>query len=136
MVERLRREPEKKGLVSSLGWYMTKHAMGVYSATPPAQEWSPREDAGEQEALESAPHPELAAEPAAEGVVESYTVMHGRDGQPEQGIVVGRLRDGRRFIANTEADPALLRSMTEREMVGEKGRLCHDGATGLNTITF
>jgi len=50
--------------------------------------------------------------------------------------VVGRLRNGRRFIANTEADRSLLRSMTEREMVGEKGRLSHDPATGLNTITF
>jgi len=141
VVERLRREPEKKGLVTALGWFMTKHAVGVYSATPPAHEWVPRDDAREQEALESAPHPELAAEAAGEGVVEAYTVMHGRDGQPERGIVVGRLRDadarsGRRFIANTEADPSLLRSMTDREMVGEKGRLSHDPATGLNTITF
>jgi len=68
--------------------------------------------------------------------VEAYTVMHDRDGEPEQSIVVGRLRNGRRFIANTEADRSLLRSMTEREMVGEKGRLSHDPATGLNTITF
>jgi len=136
MVERLRREPEKKGLISAMGMYLTKHSVGVYSATPPAHEWTPREDAREQEALESAPHPELAAEAAGEGVVEAYTVMHDRDGEPEQGIVVGRLGSGRRFIANTEADPSLLRSMTEREMVGEKGRLSHDLATGLNTIAF
>ena len=136
MVERLRREPDKKGLVTSLGWYMTKHAMGVYSASPPAHEWDPRDDAREQEALEWAPHPELAAEASGEGVVEAYTVMHGRDGQPERGTVVGRLKDGRRFVANTEADPSVLRSITEREMVGEKGRLSHDPATGLNTITF
>ncbi len=136
MVELLRRDPEKKGLVSSLGWFMTKHALGIYSATPPSNEWAPRDDSREQEALESAPHPELAAEPAGDGVVEAYTVMHGRDGQPEQGVVVGRLTDGRRFIANTEAEPSLLRSMTEREMVGERGRVSHDRSTGLNTITF
>lgn len=136
MVDRLRREPEKKGLVSSLGWYLTKHAMGVYSATPPAHEWAPRDDTQEQEALEAAPHPELTAEATGEGTVEAYTVMHGRDGQPERGTVVGQLPDGRRFIANSEDDPSLLRSMTEREMVGEKGRLSHDPATGLNTITF
>ena len=136
MVERLRREPEKKGLISAMGWFLTKHAVGIYSARPPAREWAPREDAAEQAALESASHPELAAEAAGQGVVEAYTVTHGRNGEPEQGIVVGRLRDRRRFIANTEADPSLLRSMTEREMVGEKGRLSHDPATGLNTITF
>jgi acetyl-CoA C-acetyltransferase len=136
MVERLRREPAKKGLISAMGWFLTKHSVGVYSAAPPAHEWTPRDDAQEQEALESAPHPLLTAEAAGEGVVEAYTVMHGREGEPEQGIVVGRLSDGRRFIANTEADPALLRSMTEREMVGEKGRLSHDAATGLNVISF
>jgi acetyl-CoA C-acetyltransferase len=136
MVERLRREPEKKGLISAMGWFVTKHSVGVYSARPPSHEWAPREDAREQEALNSALHPELAPEAAGEGTVEAYTVMHGRDGEPEQGIVVGRLVDGRRFIANTEADSALLRSMTEREMVGEKGRLSHDSATGLNMISF
>jgi acetyl-CoA C-acetyltransferase len=136
MAERLRREPEKKGLISAMGWFFTKHAVGVYSATPPAREWTPRDDAREQQALESAPHPELAPEAVGEGVVEAYTVMYGRDGQPEQGVVVGRLADGRRFIANTEADASLLKSMTEREMVGEKGRLSHDPATGLSTIIF
>ena len=136
MVERLRREPEKKGLISAMGMYLTKHAVGVYSAAPPAHEWAPRDHAREQEALEAASHQALAAEAAGEGVVEAYTVMHDRDGEPEQGIVVGRLGSGQRFIANTEADPSLLRSMTEREMVGEKGRLSHDPATGRNTITF
>jgi acetyl-CoA C-acetyltransferase len=136
IVERLRREPAKKGFISAMGWFFTKHSVGIYSASPPADEWTPRDDAREQEALELAPHPLLAAEAAGEGVVEAHTVMYGRDGEPEQGIVVGRLSDGRRFIANTDADPPLLRSMTEREMVGEKGRLSHDAATGLNTISF
>lgn len=136
MVERLRREPEKKGLISAMGWFLTKHSVGVYGATPPAREWTPRDDGREQEALESTPHPVLAAEAAGEGVVEAYTVMHDREGEPEQGIVVGRLADGRRFIANTKADAPLLRSMTEREMVGQKGRLSHDPATGVNTISF
>jgi acetyl-CoA C-acetyltransferase len=136
MVERLRREPAKKGLISAMGWFLTKHSVGIYSATPPADEWTPRDDAREQAALESAPHPLLAAEAAGDGEVEAYTVMHGREGEPEQGIVVGRLSDGQRFIANTEADVSLLKSMTEREMVGQKGRVSHDPATGLNTITF
>jgi acetyl-CoA C-acetyltransferase len=136
MVERLRREPEKKGLINAVGMYLTKHSVGVYSATPPAHEWTPRQDAREQKALESAPHPELAAEATGDGIIEAYTVMHDRYGEPEQGIVVGRMGDGRRFIANTEPDPSLLRSMTQREMVREKGHLSHDPASGLNAITF
>src|SRR5205807_1630523 len=35
MVQRLRSSPGSHGLVTALGWFVTKHAMGVYSTTPP-----------------------------------------------------------------------------------------------------
>ncbi len=35
MVERLRAEPEEAGLVTAVGWYLTKHSAGVYAAKPP-----------------------------------------------------------------------------------------------------
>src|SRR5581483_3897259 len=35
LVSILRREPEAIGLATALGWYATKHAIGLYSATPP-----------------------------------------------------------------------------------------------------
>jgi acetyl-CoA C-acetyltransferase len=70
--------------------------------------------------------------------VEAYTVVHDRSGQPERGVFVGRLEDGRRFIANLSTQDGLeaLRGMTEREMVGQRGRVSHDSKTGLNTIVF
>ena len=36
MAERLRADPGSTGLVTGLGWYSTKHAVGVWSTTPPA----------------------------------------------------------------------------------------------------
>ena len=35
MVDVLRTDPGSKGLVTALGWYITKHSMGVYSTEPP-----------------------------------------------------------------------------------------------------
>ena len=46
-------------------------------------------------------------------MIETYTVLHDRDGTPMRGIVIGRLDDGRRFIANTPADRAVLDSSDE-----------------------
>ncbi len=35
MVEALRSDPGARGLVTGLGWYLTKHSVGVYSTDPP-----------------------------------------------------------------------------------------------------
>ena len=63
---------------------------------------------------------------AAEGaaVVETYTVIYGRDGAPERGIVIGRLDDdGTRFAANTPDDREALEAFVAVENVGRRGRV-------------
>ena len=47
--------------------------------------------------------PTFAAEANGPATVETYTVVFDREGEPELGIVIGRLADGTRFIANTPA---------------------------------
>ena len=106
------------GLVTALGWYLTKHAAGVYGAAPPPPG---RARPASEPRLEPAPPP--AEAPLGPGVVETYTVLHGRDGAPERGIVVGRDAEGRRFVANTPADRALLEDLETREAVGRSGKL-------------
>ncbi len=64
--------------------------------------------------------------------LETYTVMHDRKG-PAYAIVFGLLEDGSRCIANTPADPGLLREMTERDFLGAPGIVSHDD--GLNLFT-
>ena len=50
-------------------------------------------------------------------------------------IVIGRTASDRRFIANTPPDRALLEPMTEQEMIGTRGHVAHDAASGINTFT-
>jgi acetyl-CoA C-acetyltransferase len=131
MVERLRAEPDKLGLCSALGWFATKHAIGVYGARRPEREWSRTDPKVDQAEVDAMPHPELVEEAAGPATVETYTVAYGREG-PERGVVIGRLEDGRRFLANTPPDRALLESMTQREFVGAKGAVRHDAGAGIN----
>jgi acetyl-CoA C-acetyltransferase len=133
-VERLRENPDARALVTGLGWFATKHSAGIYSAQPPAGEWQrtdPQADQGAVDAMESPPQ---APEPAGEATVEAYSVAFGKEGEPEQCIVIGRLAGGERFIANTPADRELMWSTTREEFVGQKGSVSHDAATGRNVF--
>jgi acetyl-CoA C-acetyltransferase len=132
MMEKLRATPGTKGLVTGLGWYLTKHSVGIYSAVPPEHlgdaAWQREDPSVYQTDLDRAPHPGLALAASGRGVIETYTVLHDRDGAPIVGIVVGRLTDGRRFLANTPGDRAVLEGLMAREAVGHGGTVSpHDG---------
>ena len=132
MIERLRREPQRKALVTGLGWYFTKHSQGIYSGMAPEREWKRIDSAQDQAELDATPHPPFVETAQGAGTVETYTVVFGREGEPKFGVVFGRLEDGSRFIANTEPDPELLRWMTEEEMVGRRLNVRHEAETGRN----
>ncbi|MFN2428012.1 MAG: acetyl-CoA acetyltransferase, partial [Candidatus Binatia bacterium] len=121
MCEALRAKPGASGLVTGNGWYLTKHSAGVYSSAPPARAPRPEPDAA------SARHPQGAVAvtqaPQGRAVVETYTVVSGRSGQPETGIVVGRLDSGERFLAHTPQDPGLFDEWMTREAVGRRGHV-------------
>jgi len=123
MMVQLRAAPGTKGLVTALGWYLTKHSVGIYSAARPPRPWRREAPASYQAALDGMPHPELATAPQGRGAIETYTVLHDRDGNPMRGMVIGRLDDGRRFIANTPDDRGVLESLTTREGIGVAGRV-------------
>jgi len=121
LLERLRADRTAVGLVHALGWILTKHALGVYAGTPPPHGWCRAGGPALQAEVDAQPHPPIAAAPAGPATIETYTVAHGRDGAPERGVVVGRLPDGRRFLANTPPDRALLEAMEHDEQVGRPG---------------
>lgn len=133
-VERLRANPEQRALVTGNGWFVTKHSAGVYSGRPPAQAFQRTDPAIDQATVDAMASPPFAAEANGAATVETYTVSFGREGEPEMGIVIGRLEDGTRFFANTPPDADLLRSMTREEFVGRAGRVSYDAGTQKNTF--
>ena len=124
MLQVLRKHPGKKGLVTGLGWFITKHSVGLYSTAPPPRPFVREDPAVVQERLDAMPRPEVAVHAEGRGTVETYTVVHDRQGAPLRGIVIGRLEDGRRFLANAEGDPEMLAAGDREEAIGTRGWVC------------
>jgi acetyl-CoA C-acetyltransferase len=122
MVQRLRAAPDARGLVSALGWYLTKHAVGIYGAAAPDRPWSRDGVAERQRAIDDLPHPSFIDGCEGRGAIETYTVLHERDGSMTQALVVVRCEDGRRTLAIIE-DVDVLATLEREEMVGAPGVL-------------
>ncbi|MGA9277343.1 acetyl-CoA acetyltransferase [Ilumatobacter sp.] len=126
MVTELREKPDARGLVWANGGYATKHAFGVYSATPPDDGFRYQYPQDEIDAL---PKRELAVGADAVGPadIEAYSVMFSRDGAAETAFVACLLTDGRRAWG-TSTDPAVAAAMCDGEWVGAEVTLDADGS--------
>jgi acetyl-CoA C-acetyltransferase len=121
MMERLRRNPGERGLVTANGWYLTKHALGIYSAAPPDRPFAFQDSAVLNARMGSMRHPKFDPAAEGEGMVETFTVMFDREGKPERGLVLGMLTTGGRFVADVPKDMELLERMTIEDSIGLKG---------------
>ncbi|OYU68324.1 MAG: acetyl-CoA acetyltransferase, partial [Burkholderiales bacterium PBB5] len=109
------------------------HSAGLYSTDAPAKPFAPQDPAILQARLDSSvPKPPFAELAEGSAQIETYTVSHAGKG-PSNGVVIGRLDDGTRFIANTPADAALWHEMETADFLGRHGRVANDGAR--NTFT-
>ena len=73
LVHRLREAPDSYGLTSAVGWYMTKHALGLYAGRPPRQAFASL-------------HPQPSHPPARRARTEAVVVKTGVPG------IVGLMR--------------------------------------------
>jgi acetyl-CoA C-acetyltransferase len=119
----LRAGPGRIGMSTGLGWYSTKHAIGLYSTDPPDGGFRSK---NVQAAVDA--RPRLVADPHATGhaEVETFTVTYGRDGLPDRGIVVCRTGPSSRAWANV-TDRGQLEALTTSEQPGWSGTLRPDG---------
>lgn len=132
LMEKLRADPGSKGLSTANGWYLTKHAMGLYSTEAVAGPWVRGSSSKLQAELDGGERLPVAERPQGRGTIETYTIVHAREGL-RMGIVIGRTEDGARFVANPPADEAVLKDLETRESAGRTGTVCRsaDGKTNL-----
>lgn len=115
-VRDLRNAPDgATALVWANGGFATKHSIGVYAKRPPERGFR---RASPQEEINELPSRQLASPADAAGThpIETYTVVHDRDG-PEKGIVTCLLPDGRRAWG-VSTEPTLAAELTTGEWVG------------------
>lgn len=120
MLDKLRAKPGAFGLCTGNGWYVTKHSAGIYSTKPTEGRWQREDPKSYQKEIDAEPHPEVVEKPEGAAKIETYTVVMDRKGK-RFGIVVGRLENGKRFLANTPDDETTLDWMMREEMLGRTG---------------
>jgi acetyl-CoA C-acetyltransferase len=116
-VEQLRADPGSFAMVSGVGMFMTKHVFGVYS-TEPGDVAPPSKDIQARLDKEHPPSP-VVPEHDGKATVAAYSVVHGRDGEPQWGLLVCDVDGGggaRTYAKVTDIDA--LRGAEERELVG------------------
>ena len=126
MVDALRADPGSIGLTTALGWYATKHSVGVWSSRPPAR-FARVDPAHTQAEADALPGREPAGLVDGTMTVEASSVVMERDGTPALAIVAGLLPDGRRALANAR-DPEVMLDLTREAWEGRTVEVTNDGA--------
>ncbi len=130
MMGRLRARPGTYGLCTGNGWYVTKHSAGIYSTRPVEGGWRRNNPESYQSDIDAMPHPTATETPTGRASVETYTVVTDRKGR-RFGIVIGRLENGMRFLANTLDDNDTLSRLMCKEFLGRRGTV---SATAQNNL--
>ncbi|SEM55076.1 acetyl-CoA acetyltransferase [Bradyrhizobium sp. OK095] len=125
MVRRVR-DGAKLGLLYGQGGFVTKHHALVVSKAPPGQALAQETSVqGEAERNKRAV-PEFVTDVSGKGKVESFTVLYGRGGEAEHGVVMLRTEDDQRTLARIPAsDTATLAQLLnmDRTPVGSLGEI-------------
>ena len=87
MVEACRTDPGSVGLVTALGWYATKHSVGLYSTTPAARGFRRVDPAITQAEVDATPSRTPAGVLNTAGIVEATSVAFDRDATPTIAII-------------------------------------------------
>jgi acetyl-CoA C-acetyltransferase len=121
----LRSDPGSLGLVTGVGGYLTKHALGLYSTDPSPSgfRW-----ADAQDDAEPLPRRDLAEEVDGTAAVESWVVQHGRDGAAERVLAACLLDDGRRAWAWSDDPDTVAEMRTGAEQAGRAVKIDPEGA--------
>lgn len=117
-------------LVTGVGMHMAKHVAAVWSCAPgvatvPDSNGTAESTGLQAEVDKAQQHRPVLTEYSGSAMVRAYTVAHGRDGEPQQGLVVLETAEGRALARVLDAD--LLRDAEARELVGQAVRVTTDG---------
>jgi acetyl-CoA C-acetyltransferase len=122
MVDVLRNDPGALGVCSGVGMHMTKHVYGVYSTTPPPSEAPHPDEQTVQKQLDERSVKVIADTHDGQATIATYTVLHGRDGAAEWGLLVCDVDDTTRCYARV-TDAGQLAELEGTECVGRSVEL-------------
>lgn len=114
MAGRLRESCHGYGLVTAVGWFLTKHAAVLLSPEPPGRPYRHHDP---QSDVDMQPRRHAAPGYTGTATVETYTVLYDRDGTPEKAHVCCLTGDGARVLATNE-DPGVAADLAGTDPIG------------------
>jgi acetyl-CoA C-acetyltransferase len=130
MAETLRLDPAACGVTSGVGMHMQKHAYGVWSTAPgdgvvgdPAPYAAVEEPVG------------IVGSPSGPATVATYSVLHGRDGEPERALLICDLPGGGRCYAFLAGGAEALAEAEVYELVGRRVTLAPEDQLNLAELS-
>ena len=119
MARELRNDAGAVGLTSGLGWYATKHSIGLWSTAPRKRGFAMPDLSRAQAAIDSTAL--VQAEPGTTGpaTVVGWTVIHDRDNGPASVVAYATTDDGRRVVVRRD-DPSLATELSGGRLVDQK----------------
>jgi acetyl-CoA C-acetyltransferase len=122
MADRLRQAPGEYGLILANGGFLSKEAVGIYSATP-VEQW--RAQSIGTKGLPCADAPPRLLATSTEAIIDSYTVTWSK-GRPSRGFVIASTDEGRILARARSGHRATLRSLHDADPIGRCVRIAHE----------
>jgi len=120
------------GLITALGWFMHKHAAGIYGSQPSNGELQNYDIIDQKESLVGDEPIKIRDQYNGRGTIETYTIIYDRNHEPSMAILYGRTSDNFRFIARTQNNQDIFNQLTKKSMVGQKVNIIFDSSQNIN----
>jgi acetyl-CoA C-acetyltransferase len=106
------------GLATGLGWFITKHALGIYGSTPPPGGFRRGNTVDDQARIDAAAvEVALDVDESTKATVVAATVIRDHDGRATGAPLIARLPDGR-HVAAAPADDATTTELGTSDVIG------------------
>jgi len=97
LAEKITQGEYSKGLVTALGWFMHKHAAGIYGSEPKTRDIGQDHIQDQKYPLTGKAPERIQEEANGPGLIETYTVIFSPDQTPSYAVIYGKTRDSYRI---------------------------------------
>ncbi|MCP4672981.1 MAG: hypothetical protein GY857_16950, partial [Desulfobacula sp.] len=132
LVEKIATGEKSSGLITALGWFMHKHAAGIYGSKPSEGQLQNYDLIDQSDNLVGDDAVKIRDQYNGKGIIETYTIIYTRDHKPSMAVIYGRTPDNFRFIARAQHHPDIFNQLTKKNMVGQKVNISFHSSHNIN----
>lgn len=125
-IEKIRNNIFKNIFINGLGWYITKHSIGIYSKNSPQNLFHLPDMRDFQEEIDAKMLPDLVKEANEEGEIIGYSILFDFKNKPHKIIALLQLSSSARTLAYYVIPEEKINFVMENELVGKKVKVVYD----------